>query len=117
AGGELLAIANRRGMFISRDDGRSWTREDSFKGPAMRLRKIAGHLYVPGRMMRRVQVRRDGVWQTLDVPPAVVFVNEMSAAPDGMIWWTRGDTIFRTSADGQIRGKMAHQAPALGYLP
>lgn len=117
AEGELLAIANRRGMFISRDDGRSWTREDSFKGPAMRLRKIAGHLYVPGRMMRRVQVRRDGVWQTLDVPPAVVFVNEMSAAPDGMIWWTRGDTIFRTSADGQIRGKMAHQAPALGYLP
>lgn len=115
--GEFLAIANRRGVFMSRDEGRSWAREDSFKGPAMRLRKIDGALYVPGRMMRRVQVRRDGVWQTLAVPPAVVFVNEMSAGPGGTIWWTRENIIFRTDMAGQMRGKADHQPPTLGYLP
>lgn len=115
--GDFLAIANRRGVLTSRDDGASWTRESSFKGPAMRLRKIDGGLYVPGRMMRRVQVRRDGIWRTLNVPQPVVMVNEMSAGPDGMIWWTRGDTIFRTSADGTMHDKTSHNVPRLGYLP
>lgn len=115
--GELLAVGNRRGMFISRDMGRTWDREDSFKGPAMRLRKIGEDLYVPGRMMRRVQVRRDGAWQELPVPKPVVMVNEMSAGPNGTIWWTRGNNIFRTSPDGQMRGKSTTALPQIGYLP
>lgn len=115
--GELLAVGNRRGMFISLDMGRSWEREDSFKGPAMRLRKIGEELYVPGRMMRRVQVRKDGAWQELAVPKPVFMVNEMSAGPDGTIWWTRGETIYRTSMEGQMRGKGVNSLPRLGYLP
>lgn len=117
ASGDLLAIGNRRGMFVSRDMGRSWSHEASFKGPAMRLRKIGGALYVPGRMMRRVQVRRDDGWQTLDVPKMVVMINEMSAGPGGSIWWTRDQSVFKTTADGQMRGKMPHSPPKLGYLP
>ncbi len=117
AQGELLAVGNRHGMFMSRDMGRSWKREDSFKGPAMRLRKIGEELYVPGRMMRRVQVRKDGAWKELAVPKPVVMVNEMSAGPNGTIWWTRGDTIFRTSMDGQMRGKGKNAVPHIGYLP
>lgn len=117
AGGEFLAIGNRRGMFLSRDMGRSWAREASFKGPAMRLRKIGGALYVPGRMMRRVQVRRDNTWQELPVPKPVVMANELSEGPGGTIWWTRGDTIFRTDAVGQMLGKAGHHVPTLGYLP
>ena len=115
--GDLLAIGNRRGMFVSRDLGQSWSHEASFKGPAMRLRKIGGALYVPGRMMRRVQVRNADGWQTLNVPKMVVMVNEMSAGPNGAIWWTRGSDIFRTTLDGEMRGKMKHSAPTLGYLP
>lgn len=117
AGGDFLAIGNRRGIFVSRDMGQSWKREDSFKGPAMRIRKIGEALYVPGRMMRRVQVRKDDGWQELAVPKPVVMVNEMSAGPDGMIWWTRGATIFRTAPDGRMRGKGDHAVPKLGYLP
>ncbi len=115
--GELLALGNRRGVFISRDLGTSWARDDGFKGPAMRLRNIGGQLYVPGRMVRRVQVRKDGHWQILAVPRPVVMVNEMSAGPKGTIWWTRGDTIFRTTMDGKMRGKAANSVPRLGYLP
>ena len=116
-GGELLAIGNRRGMFVSRDMGQSWSHEAGFKGPAMRMRKIGGTLYVPGRMMRRVQVRRDDGWQTLDVPKMVVMINEMSAGPDGSIWWTRDRNVFKTTLAGQMRGKMLHNPPKLGYLP
>lgn len=117
AQGDFLAVGNRRGMFITRDMGKNWTREDSFQGPAMRLRRIGEALYVPGRMMRRVQVRRDDGWQVLDAPKPVVMVNEMSAGPKGMIWWTRGETIFRTTADGEMRGKMDNAMPKLGYVP
>ncbi len=99
--GEALVVGNRRGIFASSDLGQSWTREAGFKGPAMRIRKISGKLYVPGRMMRRVQVREHGVWRELAVPRPVVMVNEMSAGPGGTIWWTRGNTIFRTSTTGQ----------------
>ena len=115
--GELLAVGNRRGVFVSHDLGKSWTRESSFKGPAMRLRKIGEELYVPGRMMRRVQVRKHGSWQDLAVPKPIVMVNEMSAGPNETIWWTRGDTIFRTSMDGQMRGKDPNTVPHIGYLP
>ena len=115
--GPLLAIGNRRGMFTSRDDGASWRRESGFLGPAMRLRNVGGELFVPGRMMRRVQVRRAGEWTPLRVPPPVVMVNEMSAGPGGTLWWTRGDTIFITSSAGQMRGKAANALPRLGYVP
>jgi len=117
AKGSLLVVGNRRGIFITRDRGQNWLREPSFKGPAMRLRKIGDNLYVPGRMMRRVQVRRNDVWQELPVPKPVVMVNELSAGPGGTIWWTRGDTIFRTTADGQLRGTGENHVPRLGYLP
>jgi uncharacterized iron-regulated membrane protein len=64
-----------------------------------------------------VQVRHDQGWHTLEVPKPVVMVNEMSPGPNGTIWWTRGDTIFRTSLDGQMRGKGENLVPRLGYLP
>jgi hypothetical protein len=115
--GPFIAIGNRRGMFVSRDLGASWQREASFVGPAMRLRKIDDALYVPGRMVRRVQVRREGEWTELKVPPPVVMINEMSAGPRGTIWWTRGEEGFRTNSDGQMRGKFEHAPPKLGYLP
>lgn len=114
--GSFLAIGNRRGMFISRDEGASWQREGSFVGPAMRLRKIDDVLYVPGRMVRRVQVRREGKWSELKVPRPVVMINEMSAGPRGTIWWTRGEQGFRTNSEGQMRGKFDHAPPRLGYL-
>jgi uncharacterized iron-regulated membrane protein len=117
AQGPFLAVGNRRGVFLSRDMGQSWEREAGFHGPAMRLRKIGADLYVPGRMMRRVQVRHDQGWHTLEVPKPVVMVNEMSPGPNGTIWWTRGETIFRTSLDGQMRGKGENLVPRLGYLP
>ena len=115
--GEALVVGNRRGIFASSDLGQSWTRDAGFKGPAMRIRKISGKLYVPGRMMRRVQVRENGVWRELAVPKPVVMVNEMSAGPGGTIWWTRGNTIFRTSTTGQMRGKEHNVLPKIGYLP
>jgi hypothetical protein len=117
ARGPFIAIGNRRGMFISRDGGANWAREAGFRGPAMRLRRIAGRLYVPGRMMRRVQVRGPQGWQVLDVPRPVVMVNEMSEGPRGTIWWTRGEGIFRTTGEGQMRGRADHRPPELGYLP
>lgn len=115
--GPFVAIGNRRGMVISRDEGATWVREVSFVGPAMRLRKIDDTLYVPGRMVRRVQVRRDGEWSVLEVPRPVVMINEMSAGPHGSIWWTRGEEGFRTDAQGQMRGRFDHNPPSLGYLP
>ena len=117
AKGDFIAIAHRRGVFVSRDGARSWQRDAGFIGPAMRLRKIHGELYVPGRMVRRVQVRRDGRWQVLDAPRPVVMANEMSAGPKGQIWWTRRPTMFKTTTDGAMRGKMATAVPRLGYLP
>lgn len=117
AAGPFLAIGNRRGMFISRDRGRSWAREGSFKGPAMRIRKIGGELYVPGRMMRRVQVRRGGIWREMPVPKPVVMANELSEGPGNTIWWTRGDTTFSTDATGEMLGKTSNRLPTLGYLP
>lgn len=115
--GEVLVVGNRRGIFASSDRGQSWKREAGFKGPAMRLRKIAGKLYAPGRMMRRVQVREHGVWRDLAVPKPVVMINEMSPGPGDTIVWTRGDTIFRTSTAGQMRGKEHNALPKIGYLP
>lgn len=115
--GEFMAIGNRRGVFISRDAGATWQRDKGFMGPAMRMRSVGGELFVPGRMMRRVQVRRDGHWQVLQVPPPVVMANELSAGPGGMLWWQRGGKIFRTTVDGEARGVMPHSPPRIGYLP
>lgn len=115
--GEFLAIGNRRGVFISRDNAASWQAETQFTGPAMRVRQVGDGMLVPGRMVRRVQARNDGQWATLDVPAPVVMINEVSEGPDDTLWWTRGENIFITSLTGEMRQRVANNQPKLGYVP
>ena len=117
AAGSLLVIGNRNGVFLSRGEGATWVRDASFRGPAMRMRKIGDRLFVPGRMLRRVQVRDSGGWRLLEAPRPVVMANELSSGPNGRIWWVRGTQIMITDEDGHMRGRRSQALPQLGYMP
>lgn len=114
--GQQIALATRNGVFLSPDDGQSWVQDQTFKGPAMRIRRIGDELIVPGRMMRRVQKRDDDGWTVLDVPMGAVMSNEMTLSR-GKLYWQRGENIFITTPEGEMRGKAVHSPPALEYVP
>ncbi|PKP83369.1 MAG: hypothetical protein CVT79_00775 [Alphaproteobacteria bacterium HGW-Alphaproteobacteria-18] len=114
--GQKIALATRNGVFLSPDGGQTWAQDLTFKGPAMRMRRIGDELIVPGRMMRRVQKRDEEGWKVLDVPMGAVMSNEMTLS-QGKLYWQRGENIFITTPEGEMRGKSDHNPPGLEYVP
>lgn len=115
--GDVLLMGTRMGVFASVDGGATFTADRGFLGPAMRMRRIGDQVIVPGRMMRRIQVRTAEGWSLLKTPPPVVMANEMTLGADGRVLWQRGDKVFATSAEGRARGVETHIPPQLDYTP